>query len=78
MDTQNIRNAYCERSVDDIGMSYGTFAAHYLGVKDSVLEKEFNINAANNYILAKGYNQREKLTWPDISCELPATTNVAG
>jgi hypothetical protein len=78
MDTQLLRNAYVERSVEEIGLGYGAFCARYLGVVDPTLEREFNLNAANNYILVKGYNQREKLTWPVISSEQVATTSVAG
>ena len=65
MDTQLIRNAYVERPVEEIGMGYGAFCARYLGVKDSVLEREYNLNAANNYILVKGLN-KEPLVWPVI------------
>jgi len=56
MDTQHIRNAYLQRSVSDIDMSFGKFSACYLGVKDNELEAESNVSAACNYILKKGYN----------------------
>lgn len=78
MDTQLLRNAYVERSVEEIGLGYGAFCARYLGVVDVTLEREFNLNAANNYILVKGYNQRKKLTWPVISSGQPATTEKVG
>ena len=56
MDTQQIRNAYLQRDVSNLDMPFGLFAAHYLGVKDSVLEHEANVSVACNIILNKGYN----------------------
>jgi len=56
MDTQEIRNAYLQRSVTDIDMSFGKFSAYYLGVKDNELECESNVSKACNIILNKGYN----------------------
>jgi len=56
VDTQEIRNAYLQRSVTDIDMSFGKFSAYYLGVKDSELEAESNVSKACNLILKKGYN----------------------
>jgi len=55
-DTQLIRNAYLQRSVTDIDMSFGKFSAYYLGVKDNELECESNVSKACNLILKKGYN----------------------
>jgi len=78
MDTQLIRNAYMGRPVEDIDMPFGKFACLYLNVDDAILHNLYQVNPACNYIIAMGYNQTaERLTWPAISSELPATTNVA-
>ena len=54
-DTQNIRNAYLSRPVEQIDRCFGDFACEYLGVNDPWLKREQNINAACNYILSVGY-----------------------
>ena len=54
-DTQNIRNAYLSRPVEQLDRCFGDFANEYLGVNDPWLKREQNINAACNYILSVGY-----------------------
>lgn len=66
MDTQLIRNAYCERSVDDLCLGFGEFASNYLGVKDETLKRMFNLNEACNYIIANNLNHHTPIVYPEI------------